>query len=60
MKIREVHPARFICWCTRCGMRLEKNIPKWADLDGEPWVAYYCHECLPDNFVEHDLTKKEV
>lgn len=46
MRMQQVTGAYFVAWCIKCGKRLERNDwPIWADLDGEPFKAYYCAEC---------------
>ena len=44
-----VNQHGFACICCKCGYvigRLGKeNEPRFADLEGKPWEAYYCEAC---------------
>ncbi len=44
------HPSLigFYCWCVRCDRLLGLNAPKYADLNGQAFVDYYCRHCVQD------------
>jgi hypothetical protein len=50
MRIEKVDASPiFRTWCIVCGRRLESDKePIFADLDGEPFKAYYCAACNPE------------
>ena len=35
----------FTCVCVGCGRKLPPMEPRWADLDGPAFKAYFCKEC---------------
>jgi hypothetical protein len=41
----DVSTHGFTCTCIRCGRRIEGQSPRFADLDGVPFRAYYCPPC---------------
>jgi hypothetical protein len=51
MRMVQVDPkgTPFICTCISCGKRLQSNRQDlgllFADLDGKPFLDYYCQEC---------------
>lgn len=44
---------KFFACCLAC----EKTIygPKWADLNGKPFAAYYCEPCKQAKEKEHEI-----
>ena len=53
MNIQEVDsPGKvgFLTVCCECEARLDSRINTiYADIDGEPFKAYYCRLCVPDD-----------
>jgi len=42
MKLQKVKPPKMLYTCIKCG---KKTPEVYADLDGKPFVDYYCEEC---------------
>ncbi len=55
MRLSKTSGVNFTCICKGCAARVIGGTvghlpfgtqrPVWADLDGEPFVAYYCEPC---------------
>ena len=50
MRLQEVTGRPFIVFCLRCDKKqwagdVDGQTPVFADLNGEPFKAYYCAEC---------------
>lgn len=48
---------RFVFTCLACGRRADNTEEWFADLDGEPFKAYYCQPCGNAKQILHDRTK---
>ena len=57
MNIIEVDGTNFFCTCLTCVGIIRPGISRWADLDGEPWKAYYCHGCVHWKIQEQAMEK---
>lgn len=56
MRFQEVNRVPiFVCNCIRCGksMQSDKEFKILADLDGEPFKAYYCSPCKETVEFQH-------
>jgi hypothetical protein len=49
--------ARFVFVCCNCGIQSDNTEGYGADLDGEPFKAYYCLLCGNAQRILHDRTK---
>lgn len=47
----------FVYTCLRCGEQHTSSTGYCADLDGEPFKAYYCLPCGSALKIQHDRTK---
>ena len=47
----------FLYVCQGCGSQKASTWPYWADLDGEPFKAYYCDHCGSAKSILHARTK---
>ena len=45
MRLQLVSVCNFIVPCKQCGEFIRQGSPRWADLDGEAFKAYYCAPC---------------
>ena len=56
MRLGKVTGRPFIVFCLKCGEKLyggdvdseSPKYPVYADLDGEPFKAYYCAQCAKE------------
>lgn len=51
MRLEQVTGRPFIVFCLKCGKKqyagdVDGQKPVYADMDGEPFKAYYCSECV--------------
>ena len=47
MNLQPAYPnGNFTATCKKCNKRMTADEPKFADLEGEPFNAYYCAECV--------------
>ncbi len=44
-RFKKVGGCQFFARCYRCEKKLYIKDEFWADLDGEPFKAYFCHSC---------------
>lgn len=54
MRLVPVDPNRWYptsITCIHCGVRRDSSVMV-ADLDGEPFRAYYCPDCIPEGVEE--------
>lgn len=53
--VDESNGWRVIAPCLKCNQSLRyrpSDEPCWADMDGEPWVAYYCNTCAQEEMAK--------
>lgn len=55
VNVNGVPPLIYTCCSCGCSMN-SKNETVFADLDGEPFKAYYCNDCMV--LVEKEADKK--
>ena len=49
MKLKKAFPnGKFEATCKKCNKRMTADEPKFADLEGEPFNAYYCSKCAEE------------
>lgn len=56
-QVEDTHGQRVFCY--QCGVAMPLA-GCWADLDGEPWKAYYCDKCKPSIYEQMKAAGVEV
>lgn len=50
LEIVNIDTHGFVCTCLKCEKRIEPQEKRYADLEGQPFKAYYCDKCAKEEY----------